>query len=94
MQKYQMYFNMQIYSKLYLLCLLFMWWACTTGTDEYLAGRHQKVAYPPSMVKISDNFFADKTEVTNLDYREILLMNGPVNKFSINEFYSCNALIF
>ena len=69
--------------KLPFLILIFFLFGCTTGTKIYLAGKSQQVPNPPNMVEISDNFFADKTEITNSDYKEYL--------FDLNQLYGVNS---
>jgi len=38
----------------------------------YIEGKLYKIDLPPSTVEVSENFFADETEVTNIDYNEFL----------------------
>lgn len=46
--------------------------SCHSGHKVYLKGKEYHVSTPPNTVQISNNFFADETEITNINYKEYL----------------------
>lgn len=57
-------------AKLLLLILLVS--GCITSHEIEIEANKYKVTPPPNTVNISDNFYIDKTEITNIDYMQYL----------------------
>ncbi len=68
--------------KYYVFCWIIFFVSCSSS-GVYLNSKRYKIDNPPNMVKISDNFFADKTEITNADYREYL--------FDLTQMYGADS---
>lgn len=49
--------------------------------------KYFKTFIPPGTIKISDNFYCDQTEVTNLQWREYVYWNGRVFGKNSPEYY-------
>ena len=53
------------------LSILFVF-ACRSSTEIDIEGKSYKVYSPPNTIKVADNFYADESEVSNIEYKSYL----------------------
>lgn len=59
---------------------------CNPSNKIFLDGKEHPIETPPTTVKISENFYADETEISNIDYREYLYWLAQVYGYEAVEY--------
>src|SRR5271157_3807732 len=67
--------------------LLFLVFAVLIGLSAQ-AQKQLRLPIPPNMVIVQDNFYADITEVTNLDYREFVYWTAKIFGYTSTKYTS------
>lgn len=80
-------FNQLIKTTLILLTMMLVTFSCSTTTKITATNYHLRET-PPGVVKIADDFYCDKTEVTNIDWMEYMYWTMRIFGANSSEYNS------